>query len=247
VADPDGLVADRLPGLPDMRATGLRGSSEFVQQWASASRTIGEHLQDVDAGALNEISAARAVVEMAASSGAALVIGSSMPVRDVEWWSPSRVTATFANRGANGIDGVTSTALGVATGAAAIALMGDVTFLHDVSALVDGVDEDTSAVIVVLDNYGGGIFNFLPQAGAVAPDEFEWLFATPRPHQAAVIANAFGHRGQTVQTLEDLRSAIGEGLEQPGITAIVATMPAREDNVTLHHSLNEQVVTWLAR
>ena len=246
VADPDGLVSDRLPGLPDLRATTLRGSSEYVQQWAQASRTVGEHLQELDAGPLTEIAAARIAVEQSVTTGASLVIGSSMPVRDVEWWTPSRVAPTFSNRGANGIDGVLSTALGVATGGRAIALVGDVTFLHDVSALVDGVDADTTAVIVVLDNFGGGIFNFLPQATAVAGEEFEWLFTTPRPHHAATIATAFGHRGVTVGTVSELSSALGEGLGQPGITVIVATMPPREENVALHQELVEKVPTWLS-
>ena len=240
-------MCDRLPGLPDLRATTLRGSSAFVQQWAHASRTVGEHLQELDEGPLTEIVAARVVVEQSVATGASLVIGSSMPVRDVEWWTPSRVAPTFSNRGANGIDGVLSTALGVATGGRAIALVGDVTFLHDVSALVDGVDGDTSAVIVVLDNFGGGIFNFLPQQTAVSGEEFEWLFATPRPHHAATIATAFGHRGVSVATTIELKAAVGEALGQSGITVIVATMPPREENVALHQALVEKVPTWLSR
>ena len=62
-----------------------------------------------------------------------------MPVRDVEWWTPPRTAPTYSNRGVNGIDGVVSTALGVAVGARALGLVGDITMLHDVSALVDGL------------------------------------------------------------------------------------------------------------
>jgi 2-succinyl-5-enolpyruvyl-6-hydroxy-3-cyclohexene-1-carboxylate synthase len=245
LADPDGLVRDRLPGLPDGRATHLRGDAAFVQGWAQCSRQVGEHLAAMDAGSWSEVSVARACVDAAAASEAALVVGSSMPVRDVEWWSPSRVTPTFANRGANGIDGVLSTALGVATHQAAVALVGDITFLHDVSALVDGVDENARAVVVVADNHGGGIFNFLPQATALETEHFEKLFATPRPHDLVAVAAAFGHHAQRVSELNELRDALRAGLERPGISVIVAALPPREANVVTHSELNAAVAGWL--
>lgn len=241
VADPDGVITDRLPGLPDVHAAQLRGDNDYVQLWARASRDVGERLGEVDHGPLSEITLARAVVEASVSHGVALVLGSSMPIRDVEWWAPSRATPVYANRGANGIDGVVSTMLGVASGQQALGLVGDVTFLHDVSALVDGGTAETSAVLVVVDNAGGGIFNFLPPAVELPKADFEALFATPRPHDLVAIAQAFSHHAERVSTVEGLRQAITEGLHRRGVSVIVAQVPEREQNVLLHAALNEEV------
>jgi 2-succinyl-5-enolpyruvyl-6-hydroxy-3-cyclohexene-1-carboxylate synthase len=244
LADPDGIVSDRLPGLPDVRATQMRGSMAFVQEWASASRVVGEHLPRALGDVMSEIAVARAVVEAGVSAGVPLVVGSSMPVRDVEWWAPSRVSPVYSNRGANGIDGVVSTVLGVASGDRGLGLVGDVTFLHDVSALVDGVRG--TAVLVVVDNSGGGIFNFLPQASALASDQFEELFATNRHHDLVRVASSFGHHAERVTTVSELTTAISAGLDRVGLTVIVATVPSRDENVAHHHALNESVAQWLS-
>ena len=100
--------------------------------------------------------------------GAVLWAGSSMPVRDMDAWLPStdRAITVRSNRGANGIDGVVSTALGsaaVADGPVALVL-GDIAFLHDLNALVAARLHGLSATIVLVNNDGGGIFSFLPQA-----------------------------------------------------------------------------------
>ena len=91
-----------------------------------------------------------------------------MPVRDMDAWLPStdRAITVRSNRGANGIDGVVSTALGsaaVAAGPVAL-VVGDVSFLHDLNALVAARLHGLSATIVLVNNDGGGIFSFLPQA-----------------------------------------------------------------------------------
>lgn len=246
VADPDGLISDRLPGLPDSRSPQLRGDSAFVSDWAGASRRIGEELAKIDAGSFDEISVARTVVEATVTHGVPLTIGSSMPIRDVEWWSPSRVKPVYANRGVNGIDGVVSTALGVASGQSALALIGDVTFLHDVSALVDGAAPDTSLVLVVVDNRGGGIFNFLPQASALPTDRFDALYATVRTHDIAAVAQSFGHHAEHVASGAALRAAIAAGLDRAGLSVIVADVPSRQANVARHETMVAAVETWLS-
>src|SRR5690606_37761106 len=96
--------------------------------------------------------------------GTAIVVSSSMPVRDVEWYGTPRDLRVLANRGANGIDGVVSTAVGVALanrriGAPTVVLVGDVAFLHDSNALLGLAARDLDLTIVVVDNDGGGIFS----------------------------------------------------------------------------------------
>jgi len=245
LADPDGLLSDRLPGLPDVRATQLRGDSAYVYEWAGLSRLVGERLSLLDVEAFNEITVARRVVHVAGELGASLVVGSSMPIRDVEWWSPSRITSTFANRGANGIDGITSTIRGVSTVATTIGFVGDVTFLHDVSGLVDGAVAH-SCVIVVADNSGGGIFNFLPQAQVLDEPAFEEMFGTPRGIDLASVATAFGHHATRVTSVDELEAALRAGAERPGVSVVVAAVPERRANVALHASLTAAVPSWVS-
>lgn len=243
VADPDQLITERFAGPAEHDDASLVGGEGYAVAWRNASKEVGRWLEERDAeGELSEPALARAVVAASNESGAALVVGSSMPVRDVEWWGPPRKSATFANRGANGIDGVISTVLGVAAGSSAIGLVGDLTMLHDVSALVEGLGSaGGTCVLVVADNRGGGIFSFLPQATRVEPARFEQLFSTPRLHDLTGVAQAFGHDATSVETLEELRAAIDKGLAREGLSVVVARVPSREDNVRLHDSWNEEV------
>jgi 2-succinyl-5-enolpyruvyl-6-hydroxy-3-cyclohexene-1-carboxylate synthase len=249
VADPDRLIGESLAGLPARDDATLVGAESYVVAWRNASTTVGRWLEARDdEGELSEPALARAVVAASNESGAALVVGSSMPVRDVEWWTPARESATFANRGVNGIDGVVSTLLGVAAGSTAIGLVGDLTMLHDVSALVDGLGSaGGTCVLVVADNRGGGIFSFLPQATRVEPERFEQLFGTPRLHDLTTVALAFGHDATSVETLDELRGALDKGLAREGLSVVVAKVPSREDNVRVHDAWNDEVARRVAR
>jgi len=243
VSDPDRLVTDRRRGVPDPLHE-PKADGEYARLWNEASTRVSDRLSCLDAegDAMHEMSLARCVVDVSSRRGVPLVVGSSMPVRDVEWWTPPRTSRTFSNRGVNGIDGVVSTALGVAVGAHAIGLVGDITMLHDVSALVDGFGEaQGTCALVVADNRGGGIFSFLAQRSAVDDDRFEQLFATPRAHDLVAIARAFGHEGLRVATLPQLRGALDEALARTGLTVIVADVPSRDENVRLHDAWNEKV------
>ncbi len=242
VADPDRLVTEHLKGLPDP-AVEPKADGEYLEFWNDASAKVARCLATLDErGDFHEITVARCVVRAATDHDVALVIGSSMPVRDVEWWSPPRVTPTYANRGVNGIDGVVSTALGVAATSKAVGLIGDITLLHDVSGLVDGLGEaGGSCALVVVDNQGGGIFSFLPQATLVDEERFELLFGTPRHHDLEAVARSFGHASVTVDGLRALREALDDALSRSGLSVIVARVPSRERNVAVHDEWNQAV------
>jgi len=246
VADPDGVTGVSMGGVPDRGAPHLRGDAGYARTWRHASARVGTWLteRDAHAGDLDEPAVARAVVKLSGRHQVALVVGSSMPVRDVEWWASARTAPTFANRGANGIDGVVSTALGVATGGRALALVGDLTLLHDVSGLVDSLGTPGgTCVLVVVDNHGGGIFSFLPQAQALSTTEFERLFATPRDHDLMAVAQGFGHAAARVRTRAELCDAVESSLSQTGVTVVVADVVGRDENVRRHDALVEGVHT----
>ena len=225
-------------------------NGDYFLLWSEASRRVGMWLAalDEETTPLNEALVARSVVAASTEHAVPLVIGSSMPVRDVEWWAEPRTMPTFSNRGVNGIDGVISTVLGVAAGESAIGLVGDLTMLHDVSGLVDGLGTaGGSCVLVVVDNNGGGIFSFLAQASALEGERFEQLFGTPRHHDLGAIARAFGHAGVEVSSIRELRHAIDTGLATTGLYVIVVKVPSRTLNVAQHENWNEHVARLIGR
>ena len=237
LSDPDGSIGLSYAGLPNFDDEHLHADDSYRALWTAASSAVERWLAEHDTaeGPLSEPDVARAVVTASTEHDVPLVIGSSMPIRDVEWWAAPRTSPTFANRGANGIDGVVSTVMGVGVGGAVIGLVGDVTFLHDVSGLVDGLGAGGGrCVLVVIDNDGGGIFSFLSQATALTSEVFESLFGTPRHHDLEAVARAFGHQAVSVTTRAELREQIDAGLARGGVSVVVARVPDRTTNVTIH-------------
>jgi 2-succinyl-5-enolpyruvyl-6-hydroxy-3-cyclohexene-1-carboxylate synthase len=216
----------------------------YARRWQRVDRAAAAAIDRELGGlrSLTEPGVARAVVEAVPARGR-LVLASSMPVRDVEWYAPRRTDITVhANRGANGIDGVVSTAIGVALGGAiggapTYALVGDLAFVHDSTALVALASRDVDLTVVVVDNDGGGIFSFLPQASALAADRFEQLFGTPHGTDCAALARAHGLPAVEVSTPAALERALRPA---PGPRVVVARSD-RAVNVEVHRRLNDAV------
>jgi 2-succinyl-5-enolpyruvyl-6-hydroxy-3-cyclohexene-1-carboxylate synthase len=199
-------------------------------------------------------------------AGSILWAGNSMPVRDLDDWLPSRESAlrVMSNRGANGIDGIVSTALGSAagsggssgTGSAApvgpVALVvGDVSFLHDVGALVTARLAKPDLLVVLVNNDGGGIFSLLPQArasapGAGLPEHFEELFGTPHGIDLGAIVRSIGFRHRLVKPGHptDLHAAIATELRETGLR-VVELRTDRARNAKLHHEAAAAVASAL--
>ena len=178
-------------------------------------------------------------VVAAVPSGSVLVVASSMPVRDVESFAPTRDGLTFhANRGVNGIDGFVSTVLGIAAGtepgAATVALVGDLCFLHDTNGLLGATARGVDATFVVVDNGGGGIFSFLPQAEL--PEHFEALFGTPQPVDLAALAALHGIPVTEVDAADDLIPALRAAVDAGGVR-VVRVRTDRDANVTRHREV----------
>ncbi|MEY2583247.1 MAG: 2-succinyl-5-enolpyruvyl-6-hydroxy-3-cyclohexene-carboxylate synthase, partial [Ilumatobacteraceae bacterium] len=218
-----------------------RRSSEWSAEWLEADRLAQAALsaQLDEEKTLSEPGVASAV-SRAIRSGGHLVVASSMPVRDVEWFGTPRADITVhANRGANGIDGVIATAIGVAIGSAAptAALLGDVAFCHDMSSFTALHSRGLDLTIVVTDNDGGAIFSFLPQAATLSTERFEQLFGTPHGTDIVELARAFGLRAYEAETADDLAAAFDE----PD-TCVVRIESDRRRNVEVHAALNAAVV-----
>jgi 2-succinyl-5-enolpyruvyl-6-hydroxy-3-cyclohexene-1-carboxylate synthase len=164
-----------------------------------------------------------------------------MPVRDLEWFAGSlNGVAVHANRGANGIDGVVSTAVGVAlAGAPTALLIGDVALLHDTNGLLGLADRGVDLCIVVVDNDGGGIFSFLPQASALAPERFEQLFGTP--HGVDLTTLAVAHGLPVLEALDDESTevAVRAALTAGGVH-LVLVRTDRTANVAVHEELHTE-------
>ena len=166
-----------------------------------------------------------------------LVVASSMPVRDVEGFAATRDRITVhANRGANGIDGFVSTVLGIAAASdgPTVALLGDLCFLHDVNGLLGAVERGVDATFVVVDNGGGGIFSFLPQADL--PDEFELLFGTPQSVDVAAVATVYGIPVTEVESAGDLVPAVRAAVAARGVR-VLRVRTDRHANVARHREV----------
>jgi 2-succinyl-5-enolpyruvyl-6-hydroxy-3-cyclohexene-1-carboxylate synthase len=165
-----------------------------------------------------------------------------MPIRDLDFAMGPSPVEVVANRGASGIDGFVSTALGVAAvvDGPTVALAGDLSLLHDSNGFL--VRPRPDAVFVVANNDGGGIFSFLPQAKF--PESFEQVFGTPHGRSFAELAAFHGLRHTLIEEPEDLTPAIERGVQQGGIQ-LIETRTERTANVEHHRALTRAVLAAL--
>ena len=241
--DPHRTITHRVVAAPGELCRRLAGEigrskqSQWLAAWTEAERIAQDTIaaEMASASVLTEVAAARAVT----SFDGRAVVASSMPIRDVEWFgAPAQRATLHANRGANGIDGVLATAIGtaVATRRPVAALIGDLAFLHDSSSLIGLARRDVDLRIVVIDNDGGGIFSFLPQATSLEHDRFEMLFGTPHGTDIVALANAHGLPARTVTDAADL----SHELAQTG-PRVIRVVSDRDTNVLVHRRLNDAI------
>jgi 2-succinyl-5-enolpyruvyl-6-hydroxy-3-cyclohexene-1-carboxylate synthase len=245
-ADP-AIVAESL------MVAGANGSVEMA--WRDAWIAAGDRADAAVRTSLSTVDepfegAVFAALEGRLPPGTCLVVSSSMPVRDLDTFLADGPTPLrcIANRGANGIDGVVSTALGVAAAGRepVLAIVGDLAFLHDANALLGARLNDLSLTVVVIDNDGGGIFSFLPQ-GEVGrpeiglPEHYEQLFGTPHGMDVLAVARAFG---VTTIDLEPVTmgEAITAALGRSGVH-VLRLRTDRARNVMLHRQVQAAAIT----
>jgi 2-succinyl-5-enolpyruvyl-6-hydroxy-3-cyclohexene-1-carboxylate synthase len=197
----------------------------WQEGWLAADTAAGDALAAAHASddALLE---PRVASELAAAlpEDALLYVSSSMPIRDLDAFLPlcARRLRVLCNRGANGIDGVLSSALGAAAADAgpSVLFTGDLALLHDASGLLAAKRLGASLTIVVVDNAGGGIFSFLPIAEHGDAVAFEELFLTPQDVDVEALCRAAGLGFTRVVGWEHFRAACKEALASDGVCVL---------------------------
>ena len=216
------------------------------QVWVDAEEAAQAALEEAfeDSGGEVTEPALQRALGHAHLDGDLLYTASSMPIRDQEAFLPALETdALFlCNRGANGIDGLLSSGIGAAhaTGKPTTIVTGDLGLLHDVGGLAALRDVPTPVRIVVIDNDGGGIFHFLPQADALEGEEFEALLGTPRGVDVAKAAALFDLAHRRLESTDQLSDALAAG------TGLIEVPVDRQVNVALHRRLGEAVSSAIA-
>jgi len=227
-----------------------RGESQWLQSVLHAERCTAEVVEKLVANE-DELLEPRAIRELAAAlpDDAILYVSNSMPVRDLDAFLPvsNRSLRVLANRGANGIDGMLSSALGVAASQSqpVVLLTGDLALLHDVGALQAARRHSLNLSVVVFDNDGGGIFSYLPVADRVDPAVFETYFRTPHGADLGDIVAGFGAGFERVGSWEHFRAACKSALATSGV-AVVEIPIDRDRSVAHHREIDRRVSEALA-
>ncbi|MBD2898977.1 2-succinyl-5-enolpyruvyl-6-hydroxy-3-cyclohexene-1-carboxylic-acid synthase [Actinomadura nitritigenes] len=222
---------------PEIEIPVVSGDDAWLKSWRSADLVAAAAVDAVLDG-VPEVSEPRLARDLVAAmpGGSLLFTAASMPIRDLDQvMRPRRGIRIMASRGASGIDGLVSTAIGAALAHSgrSYALLGDLAFLHDQNGLVIGPhDRRPDLAIVVVNNQGGGIFSLLPQAALAGP--FERVFGTPHQVDLEAVAAAHGVPYRRLEAAADVPKAMaGEGLR------IVEARTDREANAVLHAEMRK--------
>lgn len=226
-------VDERLVAVPTVEAA---DDPAWLEEWHAADRSVSRQLDALLAAepdlTPHEVAGA---VARALPEGGLLVVGASSPIRDLDLMVPRyRVGArrkVIANRGLAGIDGTVSTAVGASLArpdsTRALALMGDVTFLHDANGLVIGPGEPVpDLTVVVVNDDGGSIFTMLEQGAGEYAEQYERLFGTPHGVDLASLCAATRTPHLRVTSLPELEQALAS--PNGGIEVVEAVV--RRDN-----------------
>ncbi len=262
--DPDSVLSDSLALDPaavlgPLAKAGIPTAEEdWLAQWRSCDELAAEAILGVlGADTLSEPRVASELGVLLAQE-ATLFVASSMPVRDIETFWPVREDPprVLCNRGANGIDGIVSSAFGAAAAerGPVVLLIGDVALAHDIGGLLAARRLGLKLTIVLLDNNGGGIFDFLPVAESLRADEhdpgagdpgaldpgrpapsdiYTRHIATPTGLDFADAAKLYGLVHERVDHASSFRSALERALASESST-IVEVRGERDSNVELH-------------
>ncbi|MGD1052821.1 MAG: 2-succinyl-5-enolpyruvyl-6-hydroxy-3-cyclohexene-1-carboxylic-acid synthase [Candidatus Dormibacteria bacterium] len=232
-----------------------RGSSSWLSQWTGADRLAADAVAVWMDEMGDELFEGRVARDLVAGlpDGSTLFAGSSMPIRDLDsFMLPRTGIRVVGNRGASGIDGSLSTALGLSAGDASdpggppgtrtFALVGDLAFLHDAGSLLWASGRGHDLVIVVINNDGGGIFDILDQWRL---PEQEALFSTPHGIDLAALTAAAGAGHRPVTRTSHLAPALAAARAAGGVQ-VVEVRTERRRNAERHRAVASVVAAAVA-
>ncbi|UFT98182.1 2-succinyl-5-enolpyruvyl-6-hydroxy-3-cyclohexene-1-carboxylic-acid synthase [Radiobacillus kanasensis] len=214
--------------------------SEWLHKWVTSNEKTREILMKETTTELTEGHVVKYLIE-AVPDSSTIYVGNSMPVRDLDSFlmSTSKSLTVLGNRGANGIDGITSSALGAAaSGQKVTLLIGDISFYHDFNGLLVGKQYGIDITIVVINNNGGGIFSFLPQANQA--DHFEVLFGTPLDMSIQDMVALYDGNYVKPATWKEVQSAIEESHKTKGLS-VIEIGTDRNENVIWHRQKWQEI------
>jgi 2-succinyl-5-enolpyruvyl-6-hydroxy-3-cyclohexene-1-carboxylate synthase len=233
----------------------LRGTAErleaaepsaWARRWQAANRDAWRAIEDTfRGGELGEGFAVRAVVE-SVPQGSILALGNSLPIREVDTFSPAGATEcrVWSQRGASGIDGLVSGAAGAAcSGSATTLLLGDVSFLHDLGGLAIARKAQVPLVIVILNNDGGRIFDQMPVSQAASRLE---AWTTPHGLQLSRAAELFELPTTRVASRAELAQALARAHARAGCSVIEAVVPPHS-SAAAYREIGARIDTLAAR
>lgn len=227
------------------RLIDIGASKQSKSQWSTTWKMINDIAKSVllEATMEEELFEGKVFTELSQllPDGATLFVGNSMPIRDTDtfFFTNDKGIRILANRGANGIDGVVSSALGASAVTEPLVLViGDLSFYHDLNGLLAAKMHGLHATIIVLNNNGGGIFSFLPQAKH--KKHFEMLFGTPTDLQFEHAVRMYEGNYQKIKTWDEFRHYVTQSLTTDGLH-VMEVCTSRENNVRKHRLLWEKV------
>ena len=237
-ADPEEVAAALAAALTASADPLPSWREEFERAERTARTILTRHLENTDT--LAEGKLFPALLDVLPENGT-LYVGNSMPIRDLDTFAPAhpRRFRVLANRGASGIDGIVSSALGAsaASDGPLLLVTGDLSFHHDLNALHMARGERVGATIVVAHNDGGGIFSFLPAARHAA---FERYFGTPHGLDFAPAAAMYGIPFSRPRTWDEITSRADASLRSRA-TEVIEVRTNREENRAWHEELWDDV------
>lgn len=210
------------------------GDARFKDWLTRIDASINSHIDDNINGFTDEGRFTYEIIKNTKAS-TSFFLSSSMPIRDAERYDTLNVHSIYANRGANGIDGVVSSALGTAVKRPVTLVIGDVALYHDMNGLVISKLEDIDITIIVFNNNGGGIFSFLPQYAD--KEHFERLFGTPLDLDFKHTASLYDFNHFAVSEMDEVDSEL---LNKPGRN-IIEIKTDRDKNLHEHQKLKNEI------
>lgn len=214
--------------------------AEYLAEWQDADDLALEYIEHYTDGAIDEGAMVSLLLDFI-PEGSDLFVSSSMPIRDIDTFliKTTRDIRVFANRGANGIDGVVSTAMGFSqvNKRETYLLIGDLAFLHDINGLIASRYQECNITIIVMNNDGGGIFSYLPQATVEA--HYENLFGTPTALAFRDIAQMYDMEYVRVDEIAELFPKFMMAKKRS--LRLVEIFTDREENVFAHRALWKQI------